>query len=498
MGEIIVPDNQIAVSVQEAVRLGAEDGPFYARYFFPRTVRQITPQYHYDMWDLMSHNRYASEAIFRGGAKTGTARLFGSRQIAYGISHTILFISKSEEHATESVIWLKEQVMYNERWAQAFHLIPGEKWTGGDIEIVHAIEGYTIRVKALGILGSVRGVNVKDYRPDLIIVDDPCDEENTATAEGRAKMADIFFGAIKESLAPASEAPNAGLYLLQTPLADGDLSDMCTKSEEFKTLRVGILTHDTDESVAESAWPARWSKEEILTEKRSAEGRNQLSLWMREKMCLIVGRETNDFREEWLNWWEVLPPDAVYYGAIDPAPVKSDKARMLGTKGDQQAIAVCAYWRGNKYIVEYAAARDQDPDMLIRELIRLNRKYRIRAWGVEVVAYQATLKWYLEKNIREGKMAGVRIVEVPAIKDKITRIRQAHTDRASSGKLFAHPSHVDYINQYKNFPNVSLKDIIDAVSMCDYVASTGVETGQSSGTNDESSFEDLKEWRQAP
>lgn len=485
-------------NVAEAVALGAVDGSFYSRYFFPRAIRQATPKFHDDVWELFTHNRFASVKIFRGGAKTTIARQFTSRRIAYGMAHTILFISKSEEHATESVIWLKEQVEYNELWANTFHLIKGDKWTGGDIEIVHSLEHYTIRIKALGILGSVRGVNIKDYRPDTIVVDDPCDEENTATAEGRNKMADIFFGAIKESLAPSSEDPNACMVLAQTPLAEGDLSDLCEKSEEFKTLRVGILNDHTDEAAAESSWPARWDKETILKEKRSAEGRNQLSLWMREKMCLIVGRETSDFKEEWLQYWEILPPDAVYVGAIDPAPIKSDKARLLGTKGDQQAIGVCAYWRGHKYVVEYVAARDQDPDMLIRELNRLNRKYRIRAWGVETVAYQATLKWYLEKNQREGKLAGVRIVEVPAIKGKVERIRQAHTNRASEGKLFVHVTHTEYIHQYKNHPNVSLKDIIDVVSMCDYVVTPSMESGLASGQNDETRFEDLSDFRQCP
>jgi hypothetical protein len=485
------------ISIAEAVDLGAEDGAFYARYFFPRAVRQETPKFHNDVWDLLSNNRYASIKIFRGGAKTTLARQYTSRRIAYGMAHTVLFISKSEEHAIESVIWLKEQVEYNELWASAFHLRKGDKWTGGDIEIVHSLENYTIRVKAIGILGSVRGVNVKDYRPDTIVVDDPCDEENTATPEGRQKMSDIFFGAVKESLAPASEDPNASLCLLQTPLAEGDLCDECEKSGEFATLRVGILTDHTNEAEAESTWPARWSKETILEEKRSAEKRNQLSLWLREKMCLIVGRETSDFREEWLQYWVVLPPDAIYVGAIDPAPIKSEKARMLGTKGDQQAIAVCAYWRGNKYVVEYAAARDQDPDMLIRELNRLNSKYRIRAWGVETVAYQATLKWYLEKEIRSGNLMGVRVVEVPAVKGKVERIRQSHTKRASDGKLFVHSTHIDYIHQYKNHPNVSLKDIIDAVSMCDYVVSPGMESGRGR-TLDESSYEDLGDWRASP
>jgi predicted phage terminase large subunit-like protein len=485
------------ISLREAALQGAEDSIFYSQFFFEREFRQDPAVFHETLWGLLEGNRLASAEIFRGGAKTTIARLFCSKRIAYGFARTILFISKSEDHAAESVKWLMTQVEYNTKWAQAFGLTKGSKWTGTDIEILHGVSGHTIRVKAYGILGSIRGVNVDGYRPDTIIVDDPCDEENTATEDGRIKMAELFFGAVKETLAPRSESPNGCLVLLQTPLVEGDLCSQCAKSPDFVSIRVGILTNDSDENSAESAWPARWSKEEILKDKRAAEARNQLSLWTREKMCLIIGRESSDFKEEWLQYWDIIPPDAIHVGAIDPAPVLSEVARLKGGKGAMQAIAVCAYWRKRKYVVEYKAARDQDPDMVIREIQRLNRKYHIRAWGVETVNYQATLKWYIEKHMKEGTLTSMRVIECKAVKDKTTRIRQAHTERASEGRLFTHRNHVEYNEQYKKHPNGALKDIIDAVSMCDYVVSPTMEQGQGAQL-DESSYEDQGQWRGAP
>ena len=48
--------------------------------------------------------------------------------------------------------------------------------------------------------------------------DDVIDEENSATPEGRAKLEDLLYGAVKGSLAPATEFPDAKLVMLQTPL----------------------------------------------------------------------------------------------------------------------------------------------------------------------------------------------------------------------------------------------------------------------------------------
>lgn len=469
------------LSIEEIVKLGAVDSIFFSRYFFPTECRQESPQIHRELWDLFERNRYSNAQVFRGGAKTTTARIFTAKRIAYGLGHTILYISKSESHAVLSVEWLKQQIEYNEEYSSIFHLRAGDKWTAGDIEILHGADKYPIRVMALGASGSIRGVNVKSFRPDTIVVDDPCDEENTATPEQRQKLTELFFGGIKESLVPASEDPTACLALLQTPLAKDDLTDVCYKSSEFKSIRIGILTSE-DEGSAESAWPSRWSKEEILAEKHSALERNQLSLWMREKMCLLIARETSEFKAEWLKYYEVLPPKAMFIGAIDPAPVQSDESRMKGAKTDLQAIMVCAYWRGNKYVVEYETARDQDPEAVARAVERLGRKYQVRRWGVEGVAYQRTLKWYLEREMQAGRLTHVRIVELGVRgkgipKGKTERIIQAHSGRASSGCLYVKKDQYQFISDFTQFPNVTYKDLLDASAMCDMTISPQAEQG---------------------
>lgn len=486
-------------SPEEVVQLGAVDSIFFSKYFFPAEFRQPSPAFHRDLWRLFEHNRFSNAQLYRGSAKTTVARTLLAKRIAYGLSHTGLFVSKSEAHAIYSVEWLKQQIEYNEVFAQTFDLRPGDKWTAGDIEIIHGMDRYPIRVMALGAAGSIRGVNVKGFRPDTIIVDDPCDEENTATPEQRQKLTELFFGGIKESLVPASEDSTSLLALLQTPLAADDLTDVCFKSSEFKSLRVGILDSE-DEYAAQSTWPERWTKEEILREKRSAIERNQLSIWMREKMCLLTARETCEFRAEWLKHYDVLPPGAVYIGAVDPAPILSDAARLRNSKTDLQAVMVCAYWRGNKYIVEYETARDQDPEAVARAMERLGRKYPIRRWGVEGVAYQRTLKWFLEREMQAGRLKHMRIVELGVKgqgipRGKYERIVQAHSGRASSGCLFVRKEHHQFIEDFTNFPNVSYKDLLDVSAMCDMTLSPRAEQGTDM-IYDESDIPNL-EWKRA-
>lgn len=495
---------QVEVDPIEAVKLGAANSLFYGHYFFPQTTRQASPDFHGDVWDLFEtpSNRYANVEIFRGGAKTTLARLFTSKRIAYGISHTILYIGKSEGHAARSIEWIMQQVEYNLVWAQTFGLRKGRKWTATECEIYHGTDSYPIRIIALGITGSVRGILAGDFRPDLIVVDDPCDEENTATPEQRDKTNEIFFSAIKESLVPASEDPSAMLALLQTPLDAEDLSAVCTKSPEFASLRVGILT-DENEETAESSWAERWPKEVILSEKEASIQRNQLSIWMREKMCLIVSKETSSFLEDWLEYWTVLPPRARYVMAIDPTPILSERARMTGQKTDLQAVMIKAYWKMKQYVVEYATNRDEDPDQLVMNMDRLARKYPLLICGVEGIAYQRNLKWFIERQMKRGRLKTLHVMElganmIPGAKSKYDRIVQAHTGVASQGLLHVKPEHTEFISQFATFPNCKYKDLLDVSAMCDATISSRQEGYMDMGWDDESDIESLDWVRAAP
>ncbi len=89
---------------------------------------------------------------------------------------------------------------------------------------------------AVGITGQIRGINLDDWRPDFILADDPCDEENTGTDDQRRKIEKLFFGALEKTMARRAEAPLATMALLQTPLAHGDLIDVATNDDTWATV----------------------------------------------------------------------------------------------------------------------------------------------------------------------------------------------------------------------------------------------------------------------
>ena len=212
-------------SIDDLVSAAAVDSDFYGRTFFPRTMRMKAPHFHRELDDVIERqaNRNIVIEAFRDSAKTSKLRMFTSKRIAYGTSRTILFISDTEPHAVKSVEWLARNIEFNKYWTQVYGLSQGKKWGAGEIEIIHRQLEVAIRIIALGIEGQLRGINVEDYRPDLIVVDDPLNEQNTNTSDQRLKIKGLFHGAIYRSLVPATENPDSKIVVLQTPMHRDDM-----------------------------------------------------------------------------------------------------------------------------------------------------------------------------------------------------------------------------------------------------------------------------------
>lgn len=444
------------VSLEEAVALAATSGPFYSRFFFPKTVRQQTPQFHEDMWVRLEDplTRYVSFSVFRDGAKTTLLRLFASKRIAYGVSHNILYTSNSERHACRSIAWLKRQVEFNSLWAQTFSLRKGSKWAENEMEIIHGVDEYPIYVLAVGITGQIRGINFDDYRPDLIVADDVDNEETTGTPEQREKTSALFFGALAQGLASPVDSPLAKLALAATPLSDGDVISTCSKDPTFSHAHYGCF----DEQ-GQSHWEDKFPTKFLQEEKKAYIARGQLSLWMREKECRIVSSEMAAFKFEWLKTWDTLPEGLWTVVAIDPASSESKNA-------DCFAMVVLGFLGKKVFLCDVFNTRGVDPDQAVAHLFSWFDRWQPRKIVCETVAFQKMLKWYIEKEmLRQRKWRPIGSFDDK--RNKGDRILQAFVQIAPYGDFYYHPSQSEFITQYSTwFPDAKMhEDILDAISI---------------------------------
>jgi len=406
--------------------------------------------------------------VFRDGAKTTILRSFAAKRIAYGLAHTILYIGKSEGHAIRSVKWLRNQVEHNRAYRETFQLRKGKKWQDIEAEIWHGTDEYPIWIMAMGITGSVRGINQDDFRPDLIIIDDVIDDENASTAEQRLKIENLILGALKESLAPASEAPHAKIVMLQTPLNKEDASCKALDDGEWTSAVFGCWTKRTANlplNKQESSWEVRYPSETLRAQKEAAIARNKLSVFLREKECRLTSPETSAFNIDWLQYYELAPEHMTKVVAVDPVPPPTEKQIAKGLRGkDYEVFAAVGMYKGNFYLLEYEANRGHEPDWSIATFFTFGIKWRPRTFVVETTAYQKTLAWIFKKAMKVRRQYYV-IKEFDDRRSKYDRIVDGLSGPAFNRTLFVRPTQFDFIEQFTNYPDVSHDDIIEAVSV---------------------------------
>ena len=475
-GQKVLGDDE-QISPQELVRLCAVDSELFCKTFFPKAFRQESPSFARKLWHILDapQFRLVNAQLFRGAGKTTRLRAFTAKRIAYGISRTILYVGKSEDHAIKSINWIKQQVEHNRLYRDLFQLSPGERWRGEEAQIKHGVEDCSIWIKGMGVTGSIRGINFDDWRPDLVVADDILDEENTATPEQREKLDALLYGALMNGLAPASENPNAKLVLLQTPLNRDDQSSRAAADPAFTTIRIPCWTDETADQASqyqESVWPARWSNIELRQLKQQYIGRNQLSIWMREWEVKIIAPELSTFRIEWLEGWTVLPVGLTHILVIDPVPPPSEKS-IGRTDKDYEAIAVIGAYGGKYYIRDISVMRGHDPSWTLTEAFRLATRYRPIKWVVEANAYQRTLAWLIREEMKRLRRYW-QVDEYTSVQSKYLRIVDGLTGPTSNGVVYHPPvNSMEYnsegmhmfLQQFAEYPNVSHDDAIEAVAV---------------------------------
>lgn len=444
-------ETQLALSPEEAIRASAKSLVVFGKLFFPRTFRQASPQFQHDMSDVLltPGNRFAAFKIFRGGSKTSLARVYSAFKPAFAIGNTGMVVGDNSTHSERSIRWLKRQIEFNKLLTNTFGLRKGSKWTDSWIEIVNDRVGPThgaptvYNYVSLGITGGTRGLNIDDYRPDFILIDDACNNENVATAEARAKVDDTIFGDLMKSLAPASESPLAQLVMIQTPINKYDAISKAEKDPTCKFLEVSCFKPD-----GTSTWPERWATDTLLKDKEAHIKRKQLHLWMREMEVKIVEAEKCSFDSSWPQDFTVAPEDTEYIISIDPAPVDIDVVPgQEDEKRDWLVVSVVGFHKDDVWVETQHSAKNEDPDKTADAVFRFSTTYKTREVHVEAVAYQKTLAWIIDKESQERR----HYLTVNLYKDKRSkydRITQAFLSVGPYGRLHVRSSCVQFLTEF--------------------------------------------------
>lgn len=490
-------------------KLGAIDMEFFGRAYFPHYFSKLSPEFHRELdaiWQQgVLKGRYPltaadtkmisrlpgtrrAVAAPRGHAKSTNLTFKGTmHSTLYGYKHYPIIISDSSEQAEGFLDNIRVEFEENTAILEDFGVLAGSVWRSNVL-----LTKTNIKIEAIGSGKKIRGRKHRNWRPDLIILDDVENDENVRTPEQRKKLKDWFDKAVSKCGDDYTDIIYIGTLLHYDSLLAKTLTNPAYRSIKYKAVIqfsqaddlwqqwetiFTDLSNDDRESEALAFFQAH---KEAMLEGTQVLWEEKLSYYDLMVMRVSEGEasfnseEQNEpinpddclFMEEWFDYYNEAEvnfgdPAFDFFGFIDPSLGKTKRS-------DFSAIVTLAKHKGSGYMyVVDADIERRHPDRIIADVLAKERWLRAsfghgyRKLGAETNQFQ----WFLKEELAKASAkAGLYlpIEEVQQTSDKVMRIQTLQPDVKNKYIKF-NRRHKRLLEQLTQFPMGAHDDGPDAL-----------------------------------
>lgn len=490
-------------------KLGAIDMEFFGRAYFPHYFSRPSPEFHRELdaiWQQgVLKGRYPltatdtkaisrlpgvrrAVAAPRGHAKSTNLTFKGTmHSTLYGYKHYPIIISDSSEQAEGFLDNIRVEFEENTAILEDFGPLAGSVWRSNVL-----VTKTNIKIEAIGSGKKIRGRKHRNWRPDLIILDDVENDENVRTPEQRKKLKDWFDKAVSKCGDDYTDIVYIGTLLHYDSLLAKTLANPAYRSIKYKAvIRFSQaddlwqqwetiftdLSNDDREADAlaffqahkaamlegtQVLWEEKLSYYDLMV-MRVSEGEASFNS---EEQNEPINPDDCLFMEEWFDYYNEAEvnfgdPTFDFFGFIDPSLGKTKRS-------DFSAIVTLAKHRssGYMYVVDADIER-RHPDRIIADVLAKERWLRAsfghgyRKLGAETNQFQ----WFLKEELAKvSAKAGLYlpIEEVQQTSDKVMRIQTLQPDVKNKYIKF-NRRHKRLLEQLTQFPMGAHDDGPDAL-----------------------------------
>lgn len=315
--------------------------------------------------------------------------------------------------------------------------------------------GYT----ASGVGGTITGKGFK-----VGIVDDPI--KNREEADSEVIREKIWKWWTSTFLTRQNEEANA-IIVIATRWHREDLIGKLVEQMEnakkegrphdnWKVIRLPAIAEEDEEhrKKGEPLWPERFSLEWLTRTKENVGVSDWAALYQQTPILL----ENQEFREHYFRYYneeDIKDKNLIHKTTVDPAISKEDHAdnSVVNTTGKSLEDP-------NFYVREESAGK-MDPLQLIDAIFYHQQKYRSDVY-VETVAYQKSLKYFIEEEMRRRQIY-FNIYELKGTRKKEERIRGL-IPLYKTGVIHHHRSMKELEIELLTFPQGKHDDRADALA----------------------------------
>lgn len=497
-------------------RLGAIDLEYFGRAYFPQYFSRPSPDFHRELdaiwqegvlkgrYPLTSANVKAISrmpgtrrvtAAPRGHAKSTNLTFKGTmHSVLYGYKHYPIIISDSSEQAEGFLDNIRVELEENDAIREDFGDLCGAVWRSNVL-----ITTTNIKIEAIGSGKKIRGRKHRNWRPDLIILDDVENDENVRTPDQRRKLDNWFNKAVAKAGDDYTDIIYIGTLLHYDSLLAKTLKNPAYTAIKYKAVisfsaadelwqqwEAIYIDLDNDRRAADARaffdahstamlegtavlWEEKLSYYDLMV-MRVSEGEASFNSEMQNEP---INPDDCIFVPEWFDFYNEVELDFKqsafsFFGFVDPSLGKSKNS-------DYSAIITLAKHSGTGYMyVLDADIERRHPDRIITDVLEKERWLRktygrgYKRLGAETNQFQ----WFLkEELVKASAKAGLYlpIEEVQQTSDKYMRIQTLQPDIKNKYIKF-NRRHKRLLEQLYHYPMDAHDDGPDALEGCRTIA----------------------------
>ncbi len=452
-----------AILTNRAVRqqIASQSHLMFFHLYFSHYVKYPLAEFQKDIFRITEDitNKLACIVAFRGSAKSTLVTFSYSVWAVLGVQQKkfVLIICQTQAQARQHMANLKYELEYNDLLKSDMGPFreDGETAEWAMSSLVFTNTGA--RVMIASVDQSIRGIRHRQYRPDLIILDDIEDVNSVKTYEGRTKVSDWF----SREIVPLSDL-GTRIIIIGNLLHEDSLMMRLKRKMESNSLEGVYRWFPLINDEGKCLWEEKFdtpSKIENLRQSITDE-----ASWLMEYLLVATSDTTAAVQLEWIRHYKVIPPLSTQEG-YRGAYIGMDLAISEKERADKTAMVVCRVFGWNKntriYILPKPVNERMDFPTTLEKAKTLSSTLDLgkrSTMYIEDAAYQRALPQMLEK-------LGYPAVGVPSIGDKYSRLKLISNLIKDGTVLFPETGCEELIAQVTGLGNERHDDLADALSL---------------------------------
>lgn len=428
---------------------------FFATYFSQHITYKLAP-FHYEMIRLTEDEEIPLSVVtaFRSSGKSTLITLSYALWAVLGKQKrkNILIVGQTQDQARQHFDNIRKELEDNPLLKNDLGPFKEDStWNAGSL----IISRYNARISAVSMDQKIRGAKFRQWRPDLIILDDVEDSTAVRTREARDAIYERFTSEIIPLGSENSKIMVIGNLLHSESLVK-KLETEILNGERSGVYREFPIMDDNDNIL----WPDRFPNMEAIEKQRLKIG-NKFT-WYREYMLRLIDNREPIIEKDWVKYYQELSPELRNQSVQFAAGV--DLAVSEKSHADYTAIVSCKIVGHGENMQIFILPNPINSRMrlpvTIDNICTIAKSYGSgkHTFYIEEVGTQMGVTQLL--NDRSIKAVGV----APGRNDKMTRL-SIISDWIRSGKIqFPYKGAEELRNQMLNFGTERYDDLVDALT----------------------------------